>query len=174
MTITYALRQYYSNERAVSYAFIAFATLSIVVGGLLALRPRPPASGIAWPLLALGIVLAVGGGGYLRQVAAKQQRGLSLMERDPAAYQREEADSLRITATRYRIYRGVEATLLIIGVAIALHGARAARSTLMGVGLGLALEALGAFTIDSFGAYHTAIYEREVARLAATQSRPSR
>jgi hypothetical protein len=165
MTITDTLRHYYSSERAVSYAFIVFATLSIVIGGLLVLRARGPASAIGWPLLAIGVVLAIGGGGYLHQVTARQQRALPLLQRDAPAYQRDEAEVTRTTALRYRIYRGVEATLLLIGVALALTGAHAARSTLLGIGLGLAIEALGAFTIDSFGAYHTAVYEREIARL---------
>jgi hypothetical protein len=171
MAIVEALRGYYSSERAVSYAFIVFATLSLLVGGLLVLRARRPASAVAWPLMGVGLVLAIGGVGYLRQVTDKQQRSLPLLERDPAAYKREESASIHTTATRYRVYRGVEVSLLLVGVAMALYGAATMRATILGIGLGLALEALGAFTIDSFGAFHTATYGREVALFAPTATR---
>jgi hypothetical protein len=163
MTIGDALRTYYSNERAVSYAFIVFATVSMIAGGLLVLGARRPASAIGWPLVAVGLLLAIGGAGYLRQVTQKQERALPLSERDPSAYQREESQSIQTTATRYQMYRSVEVALLLVGVALALYGAAALRGLWLGVGLGLAIEALGAFSIDSFGAYHTATYKREVA-----------
>jgi hypothetical protein len=165
MTIMVALRHYYANERAVSFAFIVFATLSMLVGAALLLQAnRLVASAIGIPLVIVGIVLAIGGVGYLRQVTAKEARALPLLQQEPSQYKREEMEAIRTTAKRYRIYRGVETTLLLTAIALAFFGAQSARSTMLGVGLGLALAACGAFTIDSFGAYHTALYEREIAR----------
>ncbi len=135
------LERYFAGEKAESLLFVGVGLVAIVIAALCwTVLKRPLTSGLAWPLLVVGLIqVGVGGGVYLRtdrQVAELQ----ALLARDPAAYVAAEGPRMAAVMRNFVLYRYTEIALLVIGLGLSLWGWRAGHAFWLGVGIGLALQ----------------------------------
>jgi type IV secretory pathway TrbD component len=148
--IAHDTRDYYGGELASGYAAAALGTASLAAGGALVTRRSDFAVGVAWPLLTLGALEALGGASYAGQVEEETAHYTGLLARDPSRFRREETAHMRGTTARFFAYRVVEIGLLAAGIAVAAVGFAARRDTAAGAGVGMAIVALPIVVIDTF------------------------
>ena len=117
------LHAYYGSERTTAYAFVALGLASALVGGALVATQRTDfARGLGWSLVGVGALQGVGAFGYSFAVSSTESSYASLLERDPAAYQRDEAAHIHGTTSRFFYYRLTEAAFALAGWTAAAAG----------------------------------------------------
>ncbi len=120
-----------------------------LAGGLLLTTDNKIAQGAAWPLLTIGALEIIGGLIFALREGPHTQHLDALLDSDPAEYARVERKRVFRIRDRFQpILLSVEAAICAGGGAMAIAGAVVHRETLMGVGIGLAIQGLALFLID--------------------------
>jgi hypothetical protein len=132
------MAEYFLAEKQESLIFLLVGALAIGASIYL-LVTRHSYRGMAYPLIAVGLIqIAVGGSVYLRTDAQLAGLGEQLTAA-PAAYKAAELPRMEKVATNFTIYKGIEIALLAAGIALTF--AFRQREQLYGAGIGLILQA---------------------------------
>lgn len=158
------LERYFAGEKAESLLFVGVGLVAIAVAALCwTVLKRPLTSGLAWPLLLVGLIqVGVGGGVYLRtdrQVAELK----SLLARDPAAYAAAEGPRMATVMRNFVVYRYTEIALLVIGLGLSLWAWRSGQRYWLGVGLGLVLQSGLMLVADGYAEARGRTYTEAIA-----------
>jgi len=144
-----AMRGYYDGELVSAYVIGSVGLAGAAAGGVLVTRATDFERGLGWPLLTLGALDAVGGAFYALQVHSEIDHYGSLLARDSAAFQREEAAHIAGTTRRFIAYRIAELTLTVAGAGVAIYGFAADKDAFKGAGIGTFGMALPLLVIDT-------------------------
>ena len=156
------MRSYYGGERTSAYVVATLALLSVGGGAVLVTRDSDFERGLGWPLVALGAIEGIGAIVYAFQVGAEIRHYQGALDRDAAAYRREELEHMRGTTSRFVFYRLTELGLALGGVGVATYGFVANADTWKGVGVGVAAIALPFLVIDTINDARAARYTEHV------------
>ncbi len=159
-----AVHDYYAAETKTSFLFVGYGVVTSGAGGVALSESGDFAHGFGWSSLILGGVTALGGAGY--GIAAKLRGDYyeGLAANDPVRFQREEADRIQGTNSRFWLYLGSEIAETLAGIGIASYGLATRNDLYKGIGAGAALQGIGLFVIDVPGARRASLYQDDVRR----------
>jgi hypothetical protein len=158
------LVRYFGAEKAESWLFILAGVVAVGVSVWL-LRTGSSYRGMAYPLIAVGLIqLVVGGTVAFRtdtQVAALVQQ----LAASPEAFQTAEVPRMETVMRNFTLYKVVELVLLLTGVALTVAFRR--KELVYGIGVGLVMQASLMLVLDLFAEkrgdeYLTAVRELPV------------
>ena len=136
---------YFLAEKQESVIFVLVGLLAIGIS-LYLLLTRHSYRGMAYPLIAVGLIqIAVGGSVYLRtdaQLAALRAQ----LETAPAEYKAEELPRMEKVAVNFTVYKGIEIALLAAGIAMTF--AFRQRASLHSAGIGLIAQSSLMLVLD--------------------------
>ena len=160
------MTDYYGGERNTAFLFTGIGLASAGGGAFLATRDSDFPRGLGWSMIGIGGLEAIGAIFYAIQVGAEVDHYTALLEKDHAAFQKEEAAHIHGTTSRFFYYRAGELVLALAGAGIATYGFATNRDVWKGAGIGIGAEALTFFVLDAFGAGRAHAYEDRVQRFA--------
>ncbi|HYO73870.1 MAG TPA: hypothetical protein VEU33_48165 [Archangium sp.] len=138
---------YFAAEKAESWLFILVGVVAVGVAVWLLVTGHSY-RGMAYPLIAVGLIqLVVGGTVAFRtdaQVAALAQQ----LAASPSAFQLAEVPRMEVVMRNFELYKGVEIALLLVGVGLAYAFRR--KELVYGVGVGLVMQASLMLVLDLF------------------------
>lgn len=158
------VRTYYGNEMTTGFLFMAYGAVTAGAGGVVLTESGDFARGLGASSLILGGSTFLGGIAYAVAVKIRGGYYTNLVDTDPVAYQREEAERIHGTNQRFILYLGSELLETLAGIGIATYGFAAKDELYKGIGVGAALQGIGLFVIDAPGAGRAARYQDEVLR----------
>ena len=147
MSMQEQMESYFAAEKAESWLFILVGVVAIGVSAWL-LRSGSTYRGMAYPLIAVGLIqLVVGGTVAFRtdtQVAALTRQ----LSESPAAFQTAEVPRMEVVMRNFEFYKVVEVVLLLVGVALTYAFRR--KELVYGIGVGLVMQASVMLVLDLF------------------------
>jgi hypothetical protein len=159
-----SVRAYYGTEFTTGLLFTAYGAVTAGAGGVVLTEGGDFAKGLGASSLILGGATFLGGIGYAAAVKLRGGYFTHLVDTDPAAFEREEADRIAGTTSRFWLYLGSELLETAAGIGIAAYGLAAKDDLYKGIGLGAAIQGIGLFVIDTPGAGRAARYRSDVER----------
>lgn len=138
---------YFNAERAESVVFIVAALLAFAASALCLLVLRQPFfSGVAISLVMIAALQLIVGVTIYQRSPQDTERVQKMVQSEPDRLQSEEIPRMRVVMRNFKIYLGVELTLLILSLfALTLI---TPGSLLQGAALGLALQAAFTAVLD--------------------------
>ena len=146
---------YFSAEKMGSWLLVASGLLSLMFAAFLYLE-RSPLLGMAWPLLAVGLLALTVGVGILQRTPAQVAALQAGFSTSPAATGAAEQQRIAGVIQRFRQYKVVEVLVVVAGFALVFMSP--APSLWAGVGLGCVLMGSYVFVFDSFAHHHAEVY----------------
>lgn len=142
-----SMSSYFAAEKQESLIFVLVGLLAIALGVWLWMSGHRLKS-MACPLVIVALMqIVVGSTVYLRTDA--QVSGLSAqLQSNPAALKVQETTRMQTVMKNFRIYKGIEMLLLVIGVGMIALLQR--HDLAAGIGVGLVLQAAFTLTLDIF------------------------
>jgi len=153
-----AATDYFTGERAQGAAWGAVGAIAIA-GGVVALASDDDlAHGAAYPLLAVGAIQL--GAGVVSYVSPPRRlrRARTAIGRDARTYAEGERRRMGKVTFAFDALRVTEVALVAIGAGLAIGGARAERDVLVGIGGGIAFQALAMLALDGVADARAARY----------------
>ena len=139
---------YFAAERAESVLFIVVGALALGAALYLVIRRRRPFGiGLAWPLVAIGLIQLVVGITVFMRSPGDTVRVQHALQADRGLIVTEEVPRMITVVNNFVLYRWVELALLGLGGVLLLAAKR--RSGARGAGLGLALQAAFMLVLDA-------------------------
>jgi hypothetical protein len=161
---------YYAGERASAYIIMAVGGASVAAGSVLVTQNSDFDRGLGVPLIALGALEGLGAIFYAFQVGGEIRHYASSLDRDSAAYRREEIAHMHGTTSRFVFYRLTELGLALSGVGIAAYGFAVNSDAWKGAGIGVASIAVPFLIIDSINNGRAARYTDHVREFAPQET----
>lgn len=143
------IERYFNSERAESLFFIIIGIVAIVLSGYFLIKIKQPfynGTAIAFTLIAL-IQLTVGSSVYFRS-PKDIERVNSMLREKPHQIEQEEIPRMKTVMRNFVLYRWIEITLLLLG--IALLAFTISGSMWKGFGLGLLVQSAIMLLLDYF------------------------
>jgi hypothetical protein len=163
---------YYNGERNSAFIAMGLGAAATGTGAYLLTRKTDFATGAGWPLVTIGALETIGAISYAIDVTGKKSHYLESLDKDPAAFQREEADHIHGTTSRFFIYRLVELGLTLGGAAVATYGFAANNDTWKGVGIALAAIGLPLLIMDTINNNRALTYQEKVKTFGTSVALP--
>jgi hypothetical protein len=169
--ISEQMLDYYEGEKRTAIVFTGLGASSAGVGSVLVRRGTSGARGegsgdwsrgLGWSMIALGSLEALGAVFYAFQVGREIEHYSMVLGADPSMFKNEELTHIHGTTSRFVYYRTSEVGLAILGAGLATYGFAANKDGWKGAGIGIAVEALTFFVLDSFGTARAEAYEETV------------
>jgi hypothetical protein len=142
------MQRYFRGELDEAAVFMGVGSGAAYVGGSLIAQGSDIAIGTAIPLLAVsaiqigaGVVLLARTEGQMRDLAAKARRDLK-------AYRAEELPRMERVNFWFDVYKGIEISLALIGVAGMATGQALDEPAVFGAGIGLTSQSLVMLSLD--------------------------
>ncbi len=164
------MHAYYAGERASAYIIMAVGGASVAAGSVLVAQNSDFDRGLGVPLIALGALEGLGAIFYAVQVTGEIRHYATSLDRDSAAYRREEIAHMHGTTSRFIFYRLTELGLALSGVGIATYGFVANSDAWKGAGIGVASIALPFLIIDTINNGRAARYTGHVREFAPQEN----
>jgi hypothetical protein len=165
-----SVRDYYGTELTTGLLFTAYGGVTAGAGAAVLTEGGDFAKGLGASSLVLGGTTFLGGIGYAVAVKFRGGYFTRLVDEDPAAFQREEAERIAGTTSRFWLYLGSELLETAAGIGLAAYGLAAKDDLWKGIGIGAAIQGIGLFVIDTPGAGRAARYRSDVERFRPTVS----
>ncbi len=158
-----AIITYFKAEKRESLLFMAVGFAAIAASVFL-WRTGSPWRGMAWPLVAIALIqIVVGSTVYFRTDV--QALGLHRqLAADPAAYRVAELPRMEAVRRSFNLYKGIEITLLVLGVAG--YFCFREKQMLFAVSHGLMLQSALMLAFDLIAESRTDVYLDHIRRLA--------
>lgn len=144
------MREYFEGETRESFAFMGFGAAALGAGLPLFVLHGDVGRPLSIPLMAVGLVELVLGIGLWVRTPAQVERLSAQLHDDPAGYQEAERKRMRAVMGGFQLYRAIELTLATTGVFMAGLGWVKGEPTVLGVGVGLGLQAVVLLALDHF------------------------
>jgi hypothetical protein len=162
--------RYYDDEMTVSYLFGGFGAVTAGGGAVALTQSGDFAHGFGFSSLVLGSLTVLGAVGYGVAVKIRGDYYGGLADTDLARYQREEAEHIAGTTSRFWLYLGFELAETVAGAGIATYGFAAKNDFAKGVGIGVATQGIGLFVIDVPGSIRAKRYQDDVTHFTPARS----
>lgn len=159
-----AVRSYYGTEMTTGFLFMTYGAVTAGAGGVVLTESGDFARGLGASSLILGGATFLGGAAYAIAVKIRGGYFTNLVDTDPVRFQKEEAERIKGTTSRFWMYLGSELLETAAGIGIAAYGFAAKDNLYKGIGVGTALQGIGLFVIDTPGAGRARHYQDEVQR----------
>jgi hypothetical protein len=156
------LHAYYAGERTSAYVVGILGGAAVVGGSVLAAQPTDFARGLGWPLIVMGALEGLGAIFYTFQVNAEIKHYVTELDRDGAAFRKDEITHMRGTTSRFVFYRLAELGLFLVGVGIATGGFLANADTWKGIGIGIGGIAVLFLIIDTINNNRAGWYQTQL------------
>lgn len=144
------MRDYFAGETRESFVFIGAGAASLGAAIPLFIQHGEVGRPMSIPLAIMGVVELALGIGLLARTP-KQVEGLAAqLQSDPAAWKEAESKRMRGVMNGFQLYRLFELTMGVTGAAMAGIGYVRDAPTVVGVGLGLLVQAAVLLTLDWF------------------------
>lgn len=163
---------YYNGERNSAYVVGTLSAGYAGVGAYLLTRKTDFGRGAGWPLVTIGALEMIGAVSYAIDVTGKKSHYLESLQRDPAAFQKEESEHIHGTTSRFWIYRTIEVAITTAGIAAATYGFAAKNETWKGIGVALFAIGLPLVIIDTINNNRALRYEETVKSFRPSVSLP--
>jgi MFS family permease len=151
------IEKYFNAEKAESFVFMAIGIIAIAIAVYFWLSQKPALyKGMAYPLVAVGLLLAVVGGTVALRANTHRIRNVYAFDMNPQELKEKELPRMQKVMRAFVVYRYIEIALIIIG--IAMYFFLTGSATLKGVGLGLIIMASAALAADFFAEKRGHIY----------------
>ncbi|MEZ4447602.1 MAG: hypothetical protein R3B72_51475 [Polyangiaceae bacterium] len=146
------MHRYFDGELGFASAAFGLSAASGWAGGMLLVQGTDATRAAAVPVILVGVgELAIGLGLFLRTPA--QVRALDArIAQDPEGYVDEEGARMEAVVGRFGLFTALETTLLFAGTLTTTVGAVTGEDRAIGAGLGTAVQATVALTIDALAA----------------------
>ena len=155
------LDAYFAAEKAESLVFLGFGLVGVAFAVFALWRLRDPLfKGMAIPLLLVGLIqIGVGATIHLRtdtQLAALKAQ----VQAVPQDFKTRELARMATVGTSFSVYKGIEATFIVVGLFLALK--RNARRFWRGFGLGMLIQGALMLPADLLAEDRAAAYVRQI------------
>ena len=145
-----ASRTYFAGERAQGAAWGAVGAVGIATGAVALARGDDLARGAAYPLLAVGAIQV--GAAVFSYIGPPRRLRRAETARDPAAWRQAEHARMKRVVVAFTALETAEISLVAVGTGLVLAGKERGSDTMIGIGGGIAFEALAMLALD--GAAH--------------------
>ncbi len=139
--------RYFSEEKAESWLFILVGVVALGASVWL-LRTGSSYRGMAWPLIAVGLIQLVVGGTVALRTDAQVAALTAQLASSPSAFQLAEVPRMEVVMRNFALYKGIEIALLLVGVALTY--AFRQKELVYGIGVGLVMQASLMLVLDLF------------------------
>ena len=139
--------RYFSEEKAESWLFILVGVVALGASVWL-LRTGSSYRGMAYPLIAVGLIQIVVGGSVAFRTDAQVAALTAQLASSPSAFQLAEVPRMEVVMRNFALYKGVEIALLLVGVALTY--AFRQKELVYGIGVGLVMQASLMLVLDLF------------------------
>jgi len=112
------------------------------------LRTGSSYRGMAWPLIAVGLIQLVVGGTVAFRTDAQVAALTAQLASSPSAFQLAEVPRMEVVMRNFALYKGIEIALLLVGVALTY--AFRQKELVYGIGVGLVMQASLMLVLDLF------------------------
>ena len=109
--------RYFAEEKAESWLFILVGVVALGASVWL-LRTGSSYRGMAWPLIAVGLIQLVVGGTVAFRTDAQVAALTAQLASSPSAFQLVEVPRMEVVMRNFTLYKGIEIALLLVGVAL--------------------------------------------------------
>lgn len=138
---------YFLAERAESVVFIAIGLMAVVIS-LVLITSESAYRGMAYPLVAIGVIqIVVGSTVFFRTPRQLSQLTRQLGE-SPSAFKTEESGRMTKVMASFRLYKAIEIMLLASGLVMA--AAFPAQATLRAAAVGMMLQSAIMLLLDLY------------------------
>ena len=144
------MREYFAGETRESWAFMASGVVSLGAAVPLFIQHGEVGRPMSIPLAVMGVVKLVLGVGLFARTPRQVEGLAEQLGRDPAAYQEAESKRMGGVMRGFQVYRLFELTMATAGAFMAGIGHVREAPTVVGVGLGLLVEAATLLVLDFF------------------------
>ena|ERR1700712_5298255 len=154
------VEKYFNSEKSLSLLFIVIGSIAIITAIVFYVVLKTPVyKGIAMPLLVIAIIQIIAGGFIYKRADAQRKDIVYKLDMNYSAIKEKEMPRMEMINKNFTIYRSVEIVLFLIGlILIFMYKNNTDKSLLLGVGIGLAIQAAIMFAGDSFAAKNSRIY----------------
>jgi hypothetical protein len=139
--------RYFSEEKSESWLFILVGLAAVAVSVWL-LRTGSSYRGMAYPLIAVGLIQLVVGGTVAFRTEGQVAALTAQLASSPAAFQSAEVPRMEAVMRNFQLYKVIEVVLLLTGVALTIFFRR--KELVYGIGLGLVIQASLMLVLDLF------------------------
>ena len=138
---------YFAAEKAESWLFILVGVVAVGVSVWL-WWSGSTYRGMAYPLIAVGLIQLVVGGTVAFRTDAQVAALTLQLASSPSAFQTAEVPRMEVVMRNFELYKLVEIALLLVGVALTYAFRR--KEVVYGVGVGLVMQASLMLVLDLF------------------------
>ena len=139
--------RYFAAEKAESWLFILVGVVAVGASVWL-LRTGSSYRGMAYPLIAVGLIQLVVGGTVAFRTDAQVAALTLQLASSPSAFQLAEVPRMEVVMRNFELYKGIEIVLLLVGVALTY--AFRHKELVYGIGVGLVMQASLTLVLDLF------------------------
>lgn len=139
--------RYFAEEKAESWLFVLVGVAAIALSVWL-VRTGSAYRGMAWPLVAVGLIQIAVGGAVLLRTDGQVAGLLAELARSPEAVRAAEVPRMEVVMRNFQLYKVIEIALLVVGIVLTYAFRR--REVLYGVGVGLVLQSSVMLVLDLF------------------------
>lgn len=139
--------RYFAEEKAESWLFILVGVVALGASVWL-LRTGSSYRGMAYPLIAVGLIQIVVGGSVAFRTDAQVAALTAQLASSPSAFQLAEVPRMEVVMRNFTLYKGIEIALLLVGVALTY--AFRQKELVYGIGVGLVMQASLMLVLDLF------------------------
>ena len=147
MSMQEQMVSYFAAEKAESWLFILVGVVALGASVWL-LRTGSSYRGMAWPLIAVGLIQLVVGGTVAFRTDAQVAELTAQLASSPSAFQLAEVPRMEVVMRNFALYKGIELALLLVGVALTY--AFRQKELVYGIGVGLVMQASLMLVLDLF------------------------
>jgi hypothetical protein len=158
------LHHYFGGEKREGIAFMSVGAPAIVLGGALLAQDNEIGRGVAYPLLAIGVIELLAGVIVYTRTDRQVARLDAEFAKNPQAMRDAELKRMRRVNREFVFLKWLESSLMLSGVALAAVGAGTGHQQVLGAGLGLSLQSVAMLTFDGFAALRALPYTRSLER----------
>jgi len=144
------MREYFAGEFRESFVFMGAGVASLGAGIPLLIEGRDVGRPLSVPLLVFGVVHAVLGVGLALRTPGQVKNLAAMLSSDPAGWKDAESKRMRSVMSGFQLYRAFELVVGTTGAFMAGLGYVRDQPAVLGVGLGLLIEAATLLALDFF------------------------
>lgn len=154
------VEKYFTSEKNLSILFIILGSIGIITAIVFFLSLKTSIyKGIAIPLLVIAIIQLIAGISVYKRTDMQRKDIVYKLDMNFSEIKEKEIPRIETVVKSFKIYRFVEVALFIIGlVLILMYKNNVDKSSIFGIGIGLAIQAAIMFAGDSFAAKNAKVY----------------
>jgi uncharacterized membrane protein len=156
------IERYFTGEKQEAVLFMIIGGAAIITAILLFIFLKSNIyKGLAIPLFAIGVILGIVGFSVYRSSDEYRKRNVYAYDMNPAELKNKELPRMEKVLKNFTMLRYTELFLLLVGLALYIYFIRDIKHDLWrGFGLGLAIMAVIALTMDLFAERRGRIYKK--------------